>query len=754
MADVYLPADGDIISSEDLTLQPAKEVASFLVRELHRYARFIETRALEVAGKRSETVVIEVEVELSQLSVVDIHPIERISITFTEGDNAWPEVLALRENFPRVSHLNLRAKEFPRSLCLYERPYEENRSRWAPVSIVERVRSWLSDTANGTLHKSDQPLEQLFLGTRNAIVLPESFRASPETGPHRLNISHANLRPWGELFFANRVSESGQAPGSRFLATTFITPAITHGTLRWIPQTLSELHAACAGAGGDLLGNLRIEISSWDRGPSTLNSYLVLIVVFPKVRTAGSPIESYETWVYVSNDTIEVIGQAFGIWEMTNGVPGHVIGGVVSDEALNGLSIYPLNPTYALGRDGAATMNGVAPDVTRFAAVGLGALGSQVVTFLARSGFGLWSLIDSDVLLPHNVARHQLTSDFVGFPKVEAMRQYLNRLLATQSVERAVFANVLEAGDLQSETDIAINSSAAVLDFSASVPVARYLARSTPKAVRCLSSFMNPSGTTLIMLAENRDRTLRLNHLEMQYYRAVLNMPELAGHLSQGGVSTRYARSCRDVTATIPAHRVGLHAALCAGAVREALRLDTAQIKLWRAQNDASVQVTEVCPRTTTEYGIGDWTLVVDDGFIEKLRSLRNGSLPRETGGVLLGIWDLDEKTVYVVDTIPAPPDSKKRMTSFIRGSEGLIEQVRSSVSATAEMVQYIGEWHSHPDGYATEPSDDDAEVFSWIAEKTELDGFQAVMAIVGEQGERWIVGSMPERRALHLGGD
>jgi integrative and conjugative element protein (TIGR02256 family) len=749
MADAYLPADGELIQPEALTLQPAKEVASFLLRGLHLYARFVEGRGSEIHGKHSETVVIEVEVELSQLAVADIHPVERISITFTDGDNAWPEVLALRKDFPLVSHLNLRGKEFPRSLCLYERPYEENRSRWAPVSIVERVRSWLADTANGTLHKSDQPLEQLFLGTRDAIVLPESFRASPGAGPHRLNISHADLRPWGELFFANRVNQPGQAPGSLFLATTLITPPITHGVLRWIPQTLSELHSVCSDAGGDLLGNLRTEMSTWDRGPNTLNSHLVLIVVFPKMRTAVSPIESYETWVYVSNDTIEVIGQVLGIWEMTNGVAGHVIGGVVNQEALNEVRVYPLNPTYALGRDGAATMNGVAPDLTRFTAVGLGALGSQVVTLLARSGFGLWSLIDQDVLLPHNVARHQLTSDFVGLPKAEAMRQYLNRLLATQSVERAVFANMLDAGNLQGEVDVAVSSSTAVLDFSASVPVARYLARSTPKTVRCVSSFINPSGTTLIMLAEDRDRTIRLHHLEMQYYRAVLNMPELAGHLSQGGVSTRYARSCRDVTSTIPAHRVGLHAALCASAMREALRLNVAQIKLWVAQDDGSVQITEVCPTPTTEYGIGDWTLVVDEGLVEKLRSLRNSSLPRETGGVLLGIWDLDEKTVYVVDTIPAPPDSKKRKTSFIRGSEGLIEQVRSSVSATAEMVQYIGEWHSHPDGYATEPSDDDAEVFSWIAEKTELDGFQAVMAIVGEQSERWIVGSMPEDRSV-----
>lgn len=159
--------------------------------------------------------------------------------------------------------------------------------------------------------------------------------------------------------------------------------------LRWIPQTLIELHSVCSDAGGDLLTTLRNEIGTWDRGPGTLNSRLVLIVVFPKVRTDASPIENYETWVYVSNDTIQGIGQALGIWEMTNGVAGHIIGGAVNQEALTKLGIYPLYPTYALGRDGAATMNGVAPDMTRLTAVGLGALGSQVVTLLARSAYVL-----------------------------------------------------------------------------------------------------------------------------------------------------------------------------------------------------------------------------------------------------------------------------------------------------------------------------------------------------------------------------
>ena len=43
---------------------------------------------------------------------------------------------------------------------------------------------------------------------------------------------------------------------------------------------------------------------------------------------------------------------------------------------------------------------------------------------------------------------------------------------------------------------------------------------------------------------------------------------------------------------------------------------------------------------------------------------------------MLLGTWDLVHRIVYVADTIPAPSDSRKRETSFIRGCEGLLDKV------------------------------------------------------------------------------
>jgi Prokaryotic E2 family A len=125
-----------------------------------------------IGSERVESIIFDVDVEVSQLRAFDIRPQERICVSFTTKDETWPETLALRQDFPSVPHLNLTPPGVPRCLCLYEQHYSEERLRWASISIVERVRVWMSDTARGVLHKEDQPLEPVFLGTRNTIVLP------------------------------------------------------------------------------------------------------------------------------------------------------------------------------------------------------------------------------------------------------------------------------------------------------------------------------------------------------------------------------------------------------------------------------------------------------------------------------------------------------------------------------------------------------------------------------------------------------
>ena len=752
MTDVFFTAPGESAATGALVIPLAQDLAKHLLRQINPYARFGEARITQEDAERVETIVFDVDVELSQITEFDIHPTERIGVSFRPQNDAWPEVLALREDFPVVPHLNLRPVELPRSLCLYEEAYSEDRLRWSVVSIVERIRTWLSETAQGVLHKDDQPLEPLFLGTRDTVVLPADIYARTALGPTQLLIARADRKPWGEIYVARYLAGGVHGQGTEFVAATYLCPPILHGVMNWTPQTLSDLQSASIAAKGDLLVSLRDQVSSWPRENWLLACHLVLIVFFPKARDAKHGVEALETRVFVTNPTVGEIGEILGIWQLNNGVPGHLIGGTIDQPRLDHIALVPLNSTFALDRQRAASMNGSVPDLRKITAVGMGALGSQIANLLARSGYGQWSLVDGDVLLPHNFARHALVHSLVGMSKVDAMKMHLDATLAEPIVEGALFADVLNAGEKEDDVNRVLERADSILDFSASVPVARKLALAAPAQGRRASAFMNPSGSSSILLCEDSQRLTRLDSLEMQYYRAILSRTELADHFGVAPGSIRYATSCRDVSSTLPAHQVALHAALTSAAIKKALSSDGACIRVWIADEDDAVQALQIPPEVMIERQIGDWKLVTDRGFLGKLKLLRSAGLPEETGGVLLGTWDLVHRMVYVADTIPAPPDSKKRVASFIRGCEGLLDKVTHAGRATSGMLQYVGEWHSHPNGFGTAPSGDDRKVFEWITGKTTEDGYQPVMAIVGELDARWFVESINFQQNVDLG--
>lgn len=50
-------------------------------------------------------------------------------------------------------------------------------------------------------------------------------------------------------------------------------------------------------------------------------------------------------------------------------------------------------------------------------------------------------------------------------------------------------------------------------------------------------------------------------------------------------------------------------------------------------------------------------------------------------------------------------------------------------------MLEYIGEWHSHPPSVRVAASGDDLKVFAWLTELMQADGLPGLMMIVGDPG-------------------
>jgi integrative and conjugative element protein (TIGR02256 family) len=430
------------------------------------------------------------------------------------------------------------------------------------------------------------------------------------------------------------------------------------------------------------------------------------------------------------------VGEQIGLWASHDGVIGTLLS---ADTEKRGecVEVALLNPTATLSRDSAARYNGFrCRDGRQIAAVGAGAIGSQVFLNLMRAAYGEWDIIDKDLMLPHNEARHGLYGPVAGASKAETLAFYANHTIDGSPIARAIVADVLNPGEMAAQLRESFERAEVIFDFSASVAVARHLAHGVDSPARRASLFINPRGTDLVMLVEDARRKVPLDALEMQYYRFLMEEPALQEHLRRDeGARIRYAHSCRDVSGTISQEQVALHAAVGSRALRLAVESEDAAIAVWQAGEDGSVRALRASPSPAVVEKRGDWTIRTDERLLEKTRALRSEKLPNETGGVLIGSFNTQHRIVYVADALPAPVDSREQWTGFIRGFHGLTESVERIEKITASQLTYIGEWHSHPPGHGATPSDDyDRKLFEWLRAKMAADGLPPLMLIVGDR--------------------
>lgn len=736
MADLSFLIRGPIILSDELVLPRASELAVSLVSRGLSFVRLVECRREPLTGR--EWIIFDVDVERPQRPVNDIQRVERIAVMFDRSDENHPDVRALRSDFPLLPHMNLRDQEFPRSLCVDERPWDDAKLTWTAPWFIEEIRSWLARSARGELHAEDQPLEPLLLEIDAPLVFPADLFAIGLDAPAWLTIQHVDGGNGRAVYIADLVRHQSQIDvNTLMVGLTLRGEPQTHGVVRRRPNTIAELHDFLDTAGLNLVDELRRYLRAWPMHQDAIRAQLVILVDLPKRRTASGNVESHDYWAFLCNAGLGGIGEDLGIWSTQGDQPRYKRQGNLERRGEN-ISLSILIPMPSFSDRGAAVWSGkTRPDRRRVVAIGLGALGSQVHLNLVRMGFGAWTLVDKDYLLPHNLARHALSGVFVGRPKAESLALLGHALGKTNLPAKSLVADVLHPESASAMLDEALQSADLILDMSASIPVARRLANDVCAPARRVALFLNPCGSDLVLLAEGGERPTPIDTLEMQYYREVLRNPVLAAHLKREDERIRYAHSCRDVSVVMPQDRVAAHAAIASRAVLNLVDDEADQITIWHADPHRwTIDRIDVRPSPMVERHLGRWTLRTDIDLITHIRALRQAKLPNETGGVLIGAFDLLRHLIYVVDALPAPADSLEWPKAYIRGSRGLRQRVEEIGTVTAGMLEYVGEWHSHPDGHGVMPSSADRAAFAWFAQQRLVDGLPPLMLIVGAAGE------------------
>jgi hypothetical protein len=718
---------GNIISPSTLEIKKAKRLLKYIISGVS-YIRLVEIRQKKEEG--TECIIIDLDIERPQRIEIEIKRTERLAIEFHIDDTSFPKVFSMREDFPLVSHLNLQLSEYPKSFCLYEEPYDVIKLTWTPSNFIGQIRNWLHKTSVAQLHEDEQALEPFILSNPFRLILPVDFEINKIQD---INIYYIHDAPY--LTFV--CGPNCNIKESEYTAIGFKTPITQHGIIKYTPDNLYKLRNILAEINFDLDTEIKSSLKKMYLDEKTkhfLNRKALFIFSIPLSRSNLDVIERIDNYAFITCDkTLNDIGIEYGIFGQPINSSIKDIGllfGETDSGDLKNISLYQIKIQYFLDAQTASLYNGVSFVSPNIALLGLGALGSQVANNFIRSGFGKWTLIDEDVFLPHNAARHLLSSEFVGYTKAKICRDILNSTIGEQLINNAICTNVITPSQNKEELSSALEESDFVFDFSASIAVSRFLA-SNNEFARSISAFLMPDGKSLIVAAEDKERHIKLDWLEMIHYREVINNSDLSNSLNTPSYH-RYGNSCRDISVQLSQDDFAIWSGFASKKIRELISKENASLVIFYQLNYEVKQI-EVDIYKTELLINSNWKIIFDDYIINKMAGIRKESLPNETGGILLGNCDSEHEKCYIVDIISAPKDSKEYPVSFIRGYEGLFDCVQDIEKRTLGQIKYIGEWHSHPNGCSVCPSNADIETFSWLESIMGIDSLPTLMMIIGE---------------------
>lgn len=728
---------GKAVPNSGLCNPQAAALVDFLDHYADSVASFVEVRRQGDA----ELVVISIHTGRPQNPFYPIQHVEKVGVLFREKDLS-PLVFVLRDDFPDTEHQLIFPEGFPACICIDDRPWEEARITWTAADLVNRIFLWFRRAGVGNLHDARQPLDPNLLYSTFSFVVADSTLTSDFSEDLVAECKQDTV------FRVRRLSETPNIHNMEgpICIVTYQVPPELMQRMRYIPNNLGQLREMLADRGIDLYGDLSARFKKWlPEGMSVawrFNSQLAIIVKMPIVSPSNKQEQGDDLRAFVTMNSVGEIAVGLGVALGALGGEGASNVGYVPNTGQPDINYQVVDPIEVMSaevhlefeRHLAAKLAGSSdPDTRKAVLVGAGAIGSHLANCLVREGRFCWTIIDDDLVQPHNLARHIVHNNCVCLHKAEILATYLNSTLADKATKAEWINKKLLAGDKQDETVTeALNGADLIIDATASVLAMHSLSDHETRARR-FSAFFNPSGEASILLVEPVNRKLSLRDLEAQYFGLILRAERLAGHLESPD-TIAYTGACRAITNRIPESRVSILSGLVANGMSKAVDKSNAVISIWSLAPNGRVIFNSATPKPVSRFSADGWTITIDSGLTKRIHAMRKGRLPNETGGILLGRVDIPNKLIHLIDASAAPPDSEEKRNSFKRGIKGVQGLIESVANRTMDQVRYVGEWHSHPPNVSGQPSFVDLIQLDWLATVMGMDSMPALVLIVTDQ--------------------
>lgn len=658
---------GSVVPEDQLRLPRA--IAICRSASSHSFAEV--SRCLR--NKKGDEIII---IKLTRLQIPEypqytIHTVEEVAIICREDDDSWPEVYAIRKDFPEgLPHSNPKPFKRPVSMCVIDFLFQDVRLQFSAHDYINQIREWFEKNSIGRLHAQDRPLE-ILLSTDKVCTIDGEY------SDLKLYVRFDKITNRSAII---KLLDDG-IPTHRLIP--LIMETTISNSIAYTPSTLRDLSEIVRVEHNESVFDYLCRCC--ENAPEQYSHLPILILLqTEQERAVGNDklrlmyvLELKITSHDVNHNKKRLSGERFKDWLLDNT-----------------MDIYGFIDSVSVSKN--RRQNGTSVRIPNLVIIGTGTLGSNIINHLVRKGVcDKITIIDPDIYYPHNYSRHVLPASATMQKKAQAMQELYEDVheLTITPINKNVFDIT------KSEQEHLYEKANLIIDSSTVIAVERHLARDINTATgKFVTIFLSPNGMDLVMLVEDNHRQVRLDLLEMDYYRHIIDNDELENHLTLPAEQRVNSFSCREKSSVLNFDNIGILSSIASREIQRHYADDKAVAEIWRVSPvSGNVERVDVPLRGWDKYECDGVTVYVSQALKEIMNTERMAWGNLETGGCICGCYDKDRKIIYVFANIPAPPDSIHKPTSFVRGSKGLNEAIKKITDRTYYQVRYIGEWHSHP---------------------------------------------------------
>jgi proteasome lid subunit RPN8/RPN11 len=677
----------------------------------------------------------------STFDKIDIREIEDVFVKFSLSNFSFiaPRAYSDRRDFPsnKLPHLNPVFKGKPAYFCLHRGDINEWYAEHTFFEFIERIREWLRDAAGNRLIKLGQgdyfEITRISESTGYNIYDCKDFLNSIESNYKNNNLGYSYV--WYEII-----------KDDPLVSQKDVFSIKSRGI---IPESMLQE-----------LVSFSKEVNKLPKSDYSLNKLNIGILLYPPENficneyfsILHSEYSHFEEWCtsisipisealsnYLSNkyECLQSIPITIAIRR-----PKNLINSNVDIEFLNFLiytggeyqpkknKIFPNSKVFVLENRKPVTLefakelsnSNIQVSNLKTLFIGCGAIGSKLILHLAKSGFNNYDIVDDDKLSPHNLIRHGLLTRSVGKNKAEAIKEEIANIYYSDSKNLKIEAHNTKGQEYINSLK-GISKYSEIIDTTASNSFQMYLSDleilANTRCIRCEIAFDGKLG---ILKKEGKNRNPRIDDLNVALIDAAIDNIFLSKWLQDFKLKSENGNfefeeinvgvSCNSNTLKLADDIISLHSASFSIAIKKLNSSKNGHIQLTKIEDSESnnIATEELCIGEVNNLRFDNnssWRLRIRSEVEKEIKEDLKRNLPNETGGLLIGKVDSKRKIIYVTRFTKAPADSVKKPYLFVRGTKNLPEEIESIRKKTGNLIDYVGEWHSHTSG-SGKPSDTD----------------------------------------------